>query len=103
MSKDSCSGQSQSGPAQIDWRLLDLLRYLCVPPRSLSDHSWIYPFESFERSPYDIEHYGSKLRPLSHRLDLIFGSRSGVRLIEYRGRGPFSEAIADIPALSYWL
>lgn len=92
-SKDSANGQNQSAQAQLDQRLLDLLRHLRDLPHSLSDHSSIYPFETFNLSLYDIEHYGSIQSAFSHQLELIFGSRNGGRLIEYRGRGPSLEAI----------
>lgn len=92
-SSDSVTRQNQSVQVQLDPRLLDLLRHLRDLPHSLSDHSRIYPFETFDLSPYDIAHYGSIQNAFSHRLELVFGSRNSGRLIEYRGRGPSLEAI----------
>lgn len=50
----------------------------------------------FVLDPLDIEHYGSAQGALNHRLELIFGSRSSGRLIEFRGRGMSLEAIVHI-------
>lgn len=91
--------QQQSGPqtessyTPLDQRLLNLLHQLRNLPTSLSDHSSIYPFVGFALDPLDIENYGSPQGALNHRLELIFGSRSSGRLLEFRGRGPSLEAI----------
>lgn len=82
--------------ATLDPRLLDLLRHLRTLPPSLSDHPNIYPFTSFVLDPYDAEHYGSIQGALNHRLELVFGSRNGDRLIEFKGRGSSLEAIVYI-------
>ena len=85
--------QTESSYTPLDQRLLDLLYQLRNLPTSLSDHSSIYPFASLVLNPLDIENYGSAQGALNHQLELVFGSRSSGRLIEFRGRGPSLEAI----------
>ncbi|KAG9120983.1 hypothetical protein FRC07_003254, partial [Ceratobasidium sp. 392] len=88
--------QTSSAQAQLDSRLLDLLRYLRDLPPSLSSHSGSYPFANFVLDPDDVEHYSSRQGALNHQLELIFGSRSGGRSIVFRGRGPSLEAVVYI-------
>ncbi|QRV92571.1 hypothetical protein RhiJN_20589 [Ceratobasidium sp. AG-Ba] len=92
-SKTVASINDTSAVAPIDPRLLELLRVLRNLPASLADHPSIYPFLGFTLEHHDIEHYGSPQNALNHKLSLIFGSRVGGRLIQFRGRGESLEAI----------
>jgi hypothetical protein len=88
--------RNEATHAPLDPRLLNLLRHLLDLPSTLPDHPKIYPFACFSLEPHEVEQYGSTQGALIHQLELIFGSRSTGRAVEFRGRGPSLEAIVYV-------
>ncbi|EUC62852.1 hypothetical protein RSOL_459100, partial [Rhizoctonia solani AG-3 Rhs1AP] len=93
----SSSSQKSTGSLTLDPRLQKLYSSLHNLPTNLPDHPDTYPFAGkFVLHQPDIGFYGSQQGALNHQLELIFGSRSVDRVINFKGRGRSLEAIVYI-------
>ncbi|KDN49070.1 hypothetical protein RSAG8_02423, partial [Rhizoctonia solani AG-8 WAC10335] len=78
------STQNISDGNSLDSRLLNLYSNLPNLSETLSEHPDICPFaEKFALDQHDIEFYEPQQGTLNHRLELIFGSRSTGKAIQF--------------------